>query len=333
MLELEAAGNKKTFPMYLVSDAAPTEQDIALYISTQKNHRKPILTKRQAAKLRRKQDDLVNNYTYTTEDIEKNLEERKKQGKSLANLGAEQTKAAIAVQAAKSAHLEAKKALNEARKAIDRSDDADTTELNNTLRECQERLKVAEEELKARKADEQAIKDAVEDRKRRLAQRSKDKNWAKVNQRNIVKNQRTDFEVSQKEKDAATKKALSTTKEKFNPFARRKVKPKILWKVGQNDDAEATNEEETRIGVEEEKKDGREVEDGKAVEFTPNLLQEPPTDAISQSHQFTIDEEVLAQNGANGFSRLSSTKRPRKERKRKGISLTEYLDKKAKGFL
>ena len=170
----------------------------------------------------------------------------------------------------------------------------------------------------------------MRDRKRRLAQRSKDMNWAKVNKRNKNKNNRTDFEVSQKEKEAAAKKAASTAKEKFNPFARRKVKPKILWKVGQADDAE----EETKA-TEEEKKDSREADDGKfgAAEAAPNLVQEQTSDAISQSHQFSIDEEALAQSGSNGFSRLSSMKRPRKKRVRKGISLTEYLDQKAKGTL
>ena len=224
--------------MYWVSDAKPTEQDVSKYVSMQKNHRKEILTKRDATKLRRKQDELVNNYTYTTQDIERNLEERKKQGKTAANLGLEQTNAAIATKAAKDALLEAKRALTDARRAIDRSTEADTRQLDADLKECQSRVKACEKELQKRKADEQALKDQVRNRKRRLAQRSKDKNWAKVNQRNKNKNNRTDFEVSQKEKEAAAKKAASTTKEKFNPFARRKVKPKILWKVGQAEDGE-----------------------------------------------------------------------------------------------
>lgn len=316
--------------MYLVSDAAPTEQDVTKYVSMQKNHRKELLTKRDAAKLRRKQDELVNNYTYTTQDIEKNLEERKKQGKTLANLGLALTKAGIATQGAKDALMEGRRALADARKAIDRSTAADTSDLDKSLRECQSRVKVCEKDVQDRKADEQAVKDQVRDRKRRLAQRSKDKNWAKVNKRNRNKNNRTDFEVSQKEKEAAAKKAESTAKEKFNPFARRKVKPKILWKVGQ---VEAVEAEETKA-AEEEKKDNREADDNKfgAVEVAPNLVQEQANDTI-QSHQFSIDEEALAQSGTNGFSRLSSMKRPRKKRVRKGISLTDYLDQKAKGTL
>jgi RNA polymerase-associated protein RTF1 len=322
--------------MYLISDAVPTEQDVAKYVSMQKTHRKELLTKRQANKLRRKQDELVNNYVYTTEDIEKNLEERKKQGKSVANMGLEQTKAAIAVQAAKDSLQEAKRAVTEARKALDMpSADSATRDLESALKEAQNFVKVKEKELQKRKEEEQALKDQVKDRKRRLAQRSKDKNWAKVNQRNIQKNQRTDFEVSQKEKEAkekADKKVAAGGVEKFDPFARRKVKPKILWKVGQSEDKEAQQDKKP---VEEEKKDSRGEPDVMAAETTPNLVQEQQdkADATSQSHLFTIDEEVLAQDGANGFSRLSSSKRPRRERVRKGLSLTEYLDRKAKGAL
>jgi len=319
--------------MYLVSDAGPTQADVVQYTSMQKNHRLDILTKRQAAKLRRKQDELVNNYTYTTKDIERNLEERKKTGKSIANLGLELANAGIAVQGAKDEVLEAKKALSEARKAIDKSTEADTRELNNHLKECQSRVKAAEEQLRKWKEEEDKVKEQTKERKHKLAGRSKDKNWAKVNKRNINTNQRTDFEVSQKEKEAAAKKAASSAVEKFNPFARRKVKPKILWKVGQADDAEA---QDNKAAGEEEKKDSRgEGEDGYggAVDTAPNLVHEQTSDAISQSHQFTIDEEQLAQSGANGLSRLDSTKRQVKRRVRKGLSLAEYLDKKEKGTL
>jgi RNA polymerase-associated protein RTF1 len=328
LLTLKVADSQKDFPMYLVSDAPPTEQDVIKYASMQKNHRKELLTKREATKLRRKQDELVNNYTYTTQDIEKNLEERKKQG-ALANLGAEQTKAVLAVQGAKDALLEANRALSEARKAIDRSSEADTHALNARLKECQNVVKACEKELHARKEEEQNVKEAVRDRKRRLTQRSKDRNWANVNKRNVNTNQRTDFQVSQKEKEAAVKKAASTATEKFNPFARRRVKPKILYFVGQADEQETQQE-----AKEEEKKESRgEVDENKAADVAPNLVQEQVNETVSQSHQFTIDEEVLAQSGANGLTRLASQQRRKKARKRKGISLADYLDQKAKGTL
>ena len=330
LLTLKVADNQKDFPMYLVSDAAPTEQDVAKYASMQKNYRKDVLTKRQANKLRRKQDELVNNYTYTTEDIEKNLQERKKQGKTFANRGLEQTKAGFAVQGAKDTLQEAKRVLTEAKRELDRGGaGADTRDLEKAVLEAQNRVKTAEEELKQRKDEDQAIKDQVKDRKRRLAQRSKDKNWAKVNQRNITVNQRADFEESQKQKEVQAKKTAAEAN-RFNPFARRKVKPKILWKVGQNDEQEGAKDSKN---VEEEKKDNREANDKDLAEVTPSLVHEDKADLVNQSHQFTIDEEVLAQSGSNGFSRLSSTKRPQKKRVRKGISLNDYLDRKANGTL
>merc|ERR1712232_299606 len=149
------------------------------------------------------------------------------------------------------------------------------------------KVKRCEKQLQKCKEEEQRVKEQVRDRKRRLAERAKDRNWAKVNKRNKGVNNRTDFEVSQKEKEAAAKKAASTTKEKFNPFARRRVKPKILWKVGQAEEAETEEKPD-----EEEKKDNREAEvNSKIAELTaaPTLVQEQANDSISQSHQFTID--------------------------------------------
>lgn len=317
--------------MYLVSDAPPTEQDVAKYASMQKNHRKEILTKRQANKLRRKQDELVNNYTYTTEDIEKNLEERKKQGKIVANLGLGQTKAAIAVRGAQDTLKEAKRALTEAKRDLERADEehTDTRNLEKAVDEAEERVKTAERELKQREEEEQAIIDQVKDRKRKLASRAKDKNWAKVNQRNINVNQRADFDESQKQKDVQANKTAAEAN-RFNPFARRKVKPKILWKVGQTEEQGGHKDSKT---VEEEKKDSREANEKDLADITPSLVQEDKADALNQGYQFTIDEEVLAQSGTNGFSRLSSTRRPQKQRVRKGLSLNEYLEKKSAGTL
>lgn len=332
MLTLRVADSQKDFPMYLVSDAPPTEEDVGKYISMQKNHRKDILTKRQANKIRRKQDDLVNNYTYTTEDIERNLQERKKEGKTLANLGLEQTKASIAVQGAKDAHQEAKRALMEAKRELDKAaDDVDTRTLEAAVEDAQNRVETAEKDLQRRKAEEQAVGDQVKDRKRRLAERAKDKNWAKVNQRNINVNQRADFEESQKQKEVQANKTAAEAN-RFNPFARRKVKPKILWKVGQNDEQDGA--ENGGNGPEEEKKDSREAHETRNLsEITPSLVQEEKADVVSQSHQFTIDEEVLAQSGTNGLTKLSSARRPQKERVRKGMSLTDYLGRKSDGTL
>lgn len=331
--------------MSLISNVPPTPEDYAKYVSAQKDHRKDVLTKRQAKKISRLRDDLVNNYTYTAQDIEKSLAERKKEGKGLKNLGSEQTKAQIALQAAMDTFNEAERALAEAKKSLENGDSTiDARVLEANVDKAEEQLEEAKNALQARKDELKAVKDAVAMRKRRLAQRAKDRNWAKVNQRNLTKNQRTDFEVSQKEKEASEAKAKAVAdgaKEKFNPFARRRVKPKILWKVGQTEDQEGGGQDAAAKG-EEEKKDNR--EDMNAADkknelqqstTTPHLVhEEKASGGLNQNHQFTIDEEVLAQSSdLNGFSRLSLNKRSQKQRVRKGISISDYLDRKAKGTL
>ena len=55
--------------------------------------------------------------------------------------------------------------------------------------------------------------------------------------------------------------------------------------------------------------------------------------ALSQSHQFAIDEEVLAQSSfTSGIVGLTA-KKAAKKRVRKGLSLAEYHERKAGGKL
>jgi hypothetical protein len=63
-----------------------------------------------------------------------------------------------------------------------------------------------------------------------------DLNWAKVNQRNKELNEAADFEAFKEQKARAEAEAKSGGQPKFNPYARRKVKPKMLWEVGQKDE-------------------------------------------------------------------------------------------------
>ena len=82
---------------------------------------------------------------------------------------------------------------------------------------------------------------------------------------------------------------------------------------------------------------GLETENGgdKEGDSTPALVQEQQhkAAALSQSHQFAIDEEVLAQSSyKNGIAGLGM-KRPINDRVRKGLSLSEYQQRKAAGTL
>ena len=335
-LRLKFGKSERDFPMYLVSDGLPEEIDVQKYIATQKNNRLPVLTKRRATKLRRLQNDLVHNYTYTTEDIERNLEQRRKQGKTASNLGSQQTKAVIAVQAARESVKDAERRVAEAKRALMEADtSAGEAELTRAINEAEKVLEDAKNALEVRLEEERATKDAVEDRRRRLAQRSKDMNWAQVNKRALEANQRADREAL---KLASEPKVSSTGKRPaFNPYARRKVKPKILWEVGQTredgDEEEERKEEKTSEQESLKEKKGGTAQDS----ATPKLVHESngKAAALLERHQFAIDEEGLAKSSTLDRLLIDGTTRaaPKRSRTSKGLSLAEYLDRKEKGRL
>lgn len=317
MLKLKFAGNSRDFPISLVSDAKVDESDVKQYVDATKAIRQRTLGKKEANRMRRQQDKLVNDYVYTTEDIENNLRNRKKKGETAANLALERTRAAIAVQGARAALEDAKFQLASARDA------AETQEFKLAVEAAE---KVLEEKLE----EERIVKQRAKDRKEQLTGRSKDQKWAKVNKRALEMNQKVDRGEMAEKKETADS---STKKESFNPYARRKVKPKILWEVGQKD-------EEDKGDVPKEndasKDKASEQENGdKELDSTPSLVQEQQhkAAALSQSHQFAIDEEVLAQSSfTNGIAGLGA-KKSFGNRVRKGLSLEEYQKRKAAGTL
>ncbi|KAL3945672.1 MAG: hypothetical protein SGBAC_000240 [Bacillariaceae sp.] len=304
-LRLQFGKNERIFLIKLISDNKATETDVNLFKTEMKNQRQQVLSRKEANKIRRKQDSLVSNYTYTTEDIESNLRKRKKKGSAIANLGLEQTRAAIAVQGARAALEDA---LQQAK-----SGDGDSSAVG-----------AAEKVLEEKLEEERRVLDSVKNRNERLTQRGTDKKWAKVNARALDMNQKLDRGAL---KDPEDQKIDSGAKPKFNPYARRKVKPKILWEVGQKE------EEEEAEKVEASKAAAENAE--KEPDSTPNLVQEQQQKAaaLSQSHQFAIDEETLAQSSyTSGIAGLTA-KKPVRKRVRKGLSLTEYLERKEAGSL
>jgi RNA polymerase-associated protein RTF1 len=337
-LRLKFGKSEKDFPLSLISDTAPTEEDVQKYLTNQKNNRLEVLTRRAAVKLRRLQDSLVQNYTYTNEDIERNLQARKKQGKGLANLGLEQTKVAIAVQAARDSVYEAERRLAEAKKQLFESSDKATASLEEGVKEAERGVQEAKELLAEKENEERILNNKVEDRKRRLAQRKGDVDWAKVNERAIQINQRVDREAL-KIKQGPSVAGSGKKDGEFNPYARRRVKPKILWEVGQGKDDENADIEGITIGG-EEKKESHGVAHTKdeQTDATPNLVHESsalvseskPSAPFTESHQFSIDEEGLVTTSGYGSSKKGSSS---KNRARKGLSLSEYLEQKATGTL
>jgi RNA polymerase-associated protein RTF1 len=310
-LKLKFGKNERNFPIKLISDAKATEADINQYVTAVKAVRQKPLMKKETTKMRRRQDELVNNYTYTTQDIETNLRKRKKKGEKGANLGFEQSRATIAIEAAKAA-------LSDAKHRLEIAEDGKAHE------EAASAFTEAERELEDRLEEEKLVLEKVKNRNDRLTSRSGDQKWAKVNKRNIEKNQKSDLGALEE----AAKKSLEANN-KFDPFARRKVKPKILWEVGQNEkdeskEAEAPKEPTPNQENKEKERDA-----------TPSLVQEhqEKAAALSQSHQFAIDEEVLVQSSfTNGIAGLTA-KKPAKKRIRKGLSLSEYQERKTAGSL
>lgn len=315
-MKLRFGSNTKEFPISLVSDAKADESDVTQYVTAMKAIRQRTLGKKEANRMRRQQDKLVNDYVYTTEDIEANLRDRKKKGETAANLAVERTRAAIAVQAAKAALQDAKFQLAHAKSS-------------DEVKDFERDIAAAEKNLEAKLKEERAVKERAKNRKQRLTGRSKDQNWAKVNKRALEINQKVD-RGEMALKDGAKDGAAG--KQGFNPYARRKVKPKILWEVGQKD---VTMEVEEKKNEEAKKSIAPAETVEKEPDTAPTLVQEQQykAAALSQSHQFTIDEEVLAQSsGVNGFLGLGSAK-SKVTRVRKGLSLATYQERKAAGTL
>lgn len=324
MLMLQFGANKKLFPLRLVSDAKLTQADITQYETAMKTARlqDDLVGKREAIRLRRSQDDLISNFTYTAEDIERQLTENKKKGQTSANLGLEQTRAAIAVQAARDALAEARALLKSA---------VDIAEIND----AETKIESAQQLLNQRLEEEKRIQEKVRTRKNRLVSRSTDRKWAKVNERAMKMNQQADYGAS-KEKEAVADTGASG-QPVFNPYARRKVKPKILWEVGQKDEKKDADEKKDDIADPTSTTKETNTQESGVIntDSTPTLVQEQhgKAAALSQSHQFNIDEEILAQSSlTNGLGVLASKKNSI-NRVRKGLSLTDYQERKTAGTL
>lgn len=334
LLRLKFGSSERDFPMYLVSDAPPSEVDVQKYITAQKNNRLEVLSKRRANKLRRVQDELVGNYIYTTADIEKNLQRRKTQGRSSANLGIEATRITIIVRGARDAVTEAEQKLVDAKKVLMESsgNPAEESELENKVHDCTDAVKHAKKFLEEKLEEEKLIVVAVGDRNKKLNRRSKDQNWAKVNERALKLNQQTDRQGYQALKEAETA-VFPAKKDEFNPYARRRVKPKVLWSVikaggiVEEDDAKGEEKKESKEEI-------RKIDQPVTVSASvASLLQETlKAVALSESHQFAIDEEGLAQSSGLGSLGLGGTS-TRRKRVRNGLSLPQYLDLKDSGEL
>ena len=315
--------------MLTVSDHRPTSEDVSKYIGQLKTDRlsDAMLMKKKAVKLRKRQDNLVNNYTYTKEDIEKLVTEKKKRNKKAANIGLEKTHIAIAVQAARDAVKEAEQRIEDAKIEQMEADDSLAGVAADNVVKAKEAFEKATALLEMKIEEQNRILKDEEDRINRLKGSSKVQNWVKVNQRARLANQNADF-LSYKQQ-LAKEKAEASAEPKFDPFARRKVKPKNLWEVGGKN---ADKTPDAAEAVEEEKKDSHPSEDAAALkDLAQDKRQETAEtsklDNSGQSAPFVFDEDInIGDITSLGLAKATN-------RTRKGISLDDYKSRKDAGTL
>lgn len=327
-LKVEFGKHTNCFRMITISDSPPEEAEVMKYIHQLKNSRKQALSKSQARLIKHAMFDTVNNYQYTKDDIDRVVQEKKKNIVAR-NIGLEKTRIEIEVLAASEALAEARSELNDLQNnslGLE-SNEGKIVIAQNNLVEAQKKLDLI-------LSEKQRIVDADEMRKRKIMMSSKVQNWVKVNQRAKEKNRAADY-LSYK----GHSKQRLTSKE-FDPFARRKVKPDILWAVGKGEnkdvrqvELEKTVAESSRmLAVTDENMNTsqlRENENKKKIEYLNSQKE-----LIGKRHQFAIDEEVLARTSImlNGVD-IDGDHHVRQERIRRGLSLADYQERKASGRL
>ena len=327
----------KDFKMLTVSDHRPTADEVNQLITQLKIERltDSILTKKSAIKLCKRQNELVNNYRYSKEDIDMLITEKKKRNKKASNIGYEKTRIAIAVRAAQDEMEEATKKTEDAKVERMEADDNMIVIAEASVKKAEKDLEMATRKLEERIEEQQRIHKEEQDRINRMKKSSKIQNWVKVNQRAKLANKNADFE-SYKEQ-LAREKIQGSSEPKFDPYARRRVKPKNLWEVGGSKSTEKITEIANSSGIEEEKKEATERDDtnvGKSDKDSKreDIPQLQKSVLPVQANQFAFDDEVMI-GGDVAILGGIGTKKKTRVRSRKGISLEEYQERKSSGTL
>ena len=310
--------------MLMISDSKPSQDDVRVCLNQMKNRRggeHHVLSKKDAKKMWKMQDQLVNNYTYTVEDIQRSIAEKKTMTSIVSNIGAEKTKAAIAVKAAETQLEEAKQLEKELENKVFEAEAIDEEAANDELEVAKSRVEELKEELLKKKEAERNILDAEKQRRKRLGASEKNLNWAKVNERAKAANKASDFDAYKNE-DA---RAETTAKDLY---ARRKMNPKILWEVGQKkEEKETVDKSKTKQSAEasaQEERDNLKKRQDDSRQNASNLKKK----LAEQINDLAIEEVALTVGLSNvSHKKVSAT------RVRKGISIQEYFERKAVGAL
>ena len=313
----------------MVSDSRPDMDDVTQYLSRLKNIRGgayQILSRKEATSLRKKQDNLINNYTYTTEDIQKSIETTRTLKKKIGNIAAEKTKVNIAVQAAQSALDDAKRQEEELMMKIELDpNNPDNENHEKNLSKIKLNIEELETNLEKAKEEQKKVLNAESSRIKQLNRNQKNKKWREVNERAREANKEADRLAYKAELELKK----SGQKEAANPYARRKVKPKVLWNVSGGGQE---NKEEDAANTESDKKEN----DTEAIQVDENngsTLNQIGSDSPAkkklseQINEMSIDEEAIPS------LMVSNTKKVVTNRVRKGMSITEYFERKAAGTL
>lgn len=231
----------------------------------------------------------------------------------------EKTKAQIAVQAAQDSLEEANRMLSEATKALMECTSSEKEgQLERDVQVAKDEVEEAEQNLEKKLEQQQKILDHEQSRIRRAQQNNKTQAFVNVNLRARKANQLADYQ-SYKEQ-VKKEKEQAAVKPKFDPFQRRKAKPINLWYVGEDQDKDATNAEKDSLPT------ANDSQPQNQDDFTTNKLannrDNDPRDELSMD----IEEPFMALNG-------STSRKRRRNRVRKGISLSDYLERKAAGTL
>ena len=204
ILKVRFGNSTNSYRMIMCSDSRPTKEDMQRYVEAckkiKKNKRSDeqpnrILSSREATKILQKQRHLVNNYTYTTDDIEKSIKQNKKNGskRMIFNIGAEKTRISTMVLSARR-HLQDALADLENAKTLLEEDGDEVESMELKVEEATEAVNKAQDELETVLADQKNISSIEEGRKKKFAQSVKIQKWNNINKRAAAANQKADFE-------------------------------------------------------------------------------------------------------------------------------------------
>merc|ERR1712087_941576 len=126
-----------------------------------------------------------------------------------------------------------------------------------------------------------------QDRINKLKKSSKVQNWAKVNQRARLANQNADFRAYKEEQER--EKTQGSAEPKFDPYARRRQKPKNLWEVGgpKQEKSLETVEDEKKETTPSERNDSTAGKDGDRESYRREDSSEPQKENSQFGHQGT----------------------------------------------